>query len=810
MSARPISANEEALRNAALAVSRAVGEGVFRELVKAMAAILGADLAFIALPKEAGCRRMQMLAFYADGRIVEDFDYDVEGTPCETVIGQQFRVYPSGLQQLFPADTEFRNMEAQSYAGCPLTDARGRPVGLMSVVLRREMDQPGLVESVLKIFAARAEAELEHRHAERAIREREAQHRATFDASVDGMVVMDAQGRIVDANPAFLVMFGRTREALLAMPPQDLVSAENHETCSHVLAAAAEGRIFQGECKARRADGALFDIELRGVPMHYLGRPHRLVIVRDITERRRAEEQLRQSEERYRLLFEMESDAIVLVDVDTLQHLDVNRAAAELYGYSRAELLALKSTDLSAEDHRTRTAMQTCSNFVRVPLRYHRKKDGTVFPVEITANFFDLHGRRTMLAAIRDITERKEAEEARGRLEAQLRQAQKMEAIGHLSGGIAHDFNNILTGILGYLTLAGERQDDMRDARLGRYLDQARKASLRARDLIQQMLTFSRGGKGVSRPVEIAGLIEEAVSLLKSSLPSTVEVATQAQAGLDAVKIDPVQVEQVLLNLCINARDAMKGIGSIAVRVHSSRVSGGLCASCQKSFDGPFVELSVQDSGGGIAPDVMDRMFEPFFTTKEAGRGSGMGLAMVHGIVHEHGGHIEVNSAPSGTTFRIFLPPFVDEAGGTRAAQGTASLRAGKPRAKLSGHALVVDDEQVVGNFMSELLREWGLEVSLQRSGIEAAAWLERRGPELDVVVTDQTMPKMTGLDLARRISGKFPGLPVLLYTGYAENLDERQLARAGVRALLRKPVDPDLLFAALKDSLAARRVAAP
>jgi CheY-like chemotaxis protein len=274
--------------------------------------------------------------------------------------------------------------------------------------------------------------------------------------------------------------------------------------------------------------------------------------------------------------------------------------------------------------------------------------------------------------------------------------------------------------------------------------------------------------------------------------------------------IDPVQVEQVLLNLCINARDAMKGTGPIGVRVQSSWVSGGLCASCQKRFDGPFVELSVQDSGAGIAPEVMERMFEPFFTTKEAGRGSGMGLAMVHGIVHEHAGHIEVNSGRSGTTFRIFLPPLVDEAGVAGAGQGGASLRPGKPRPKLSGHVLVVDDEQVVGNFMSELLQGWGLEVSVQRSGIEAAAWLDSRGPELDVVVTDQTMPKMTGLDLAGRISGRFPALPVLLYTGYAENLDERQLARAGVRALLRKPVEPDLLFAALRDALAARRIAAP
>jgi PAS domain S-box-containing protein len=921
--------NEEALRSAALAVSRAVGQDVFRELVRALAAILAADVAFIALPRETDSRRMKMLAFYADGRIVEDFEYEVAGTPCETVLGQQLRVYRSGLQELFPLDSEFRRMAAQSYAGCPLMDARGRPVGLMSVVLRRRMDQPELVESVLKIFAARAEAELEHRQAESAIREREAQYRATFDASVDGMVVMDAGDRIVDANPAFLAMFGHGREAMLAMAPKDLLPAQSVSTCSQVLAAAGDGRVFSGECKARRADGSLFDIELRGVPMHYLGRPHRLVIVRDITERKRAEaavreseaqyramfnasedalilwdsqlrrvdvnpayeriygwsrdevignayegrtvppgyaerrlelvrrslagekcrvefeslrkngerflaevdtipflhrgephvltlvrditerrkgeERLRQSEERYRLLFEMESDAIVLVDIETLQHLDVNRAAVELYGYSREELLALKSTDLSAEDHKTRTAMQTGSSFVRVPLRYHRKKDGKVFPVEITANFFDLRGRRTMLAAIRDITERKQAEEARARLEEQLRQAQKMEAIGHLSGGIAHDFNNILTGILGYLTLAAERQDEIGDAKLGRHLEQARKASLRARDLIQQMLTFSRGGKGVSRPVEVAGLIEESVSLLISSLPSTVELATDLQGALPAVLIDPVQVEQVLLNLCINARDAMKGAGAIRVGVHAASVAGAVCASCQKKFGGTFVTLSVRDSGGGIPPQVMERMFEPFFSTKDAGRGSGMGLAMVHGIVHEHGGHIAVDSSPSGTTFTVYLPPLLNGTAG-RDAPARTGERAKAPRPRLSGHVMVVDDEKVVGNFMSELLRGWGLEVTVQRSAPEAEAWLERRGAgvDVDVVVTDQTMPRMTGLELARRIRSQHPQLPVILYTGYAENLDEALLAGAGVRALLRKPVEPDLLYLELRKALAA------
>jgi PAS domain S-box-containing protein len=922
VSARQTSASEEALRAAALAVSRAVGENVFRELVRSLAAILRADLVFIALPKDAGCARMTMLAFYADGRIVEDFEYDVRGTPCETVLGQEFRAYPSRLQELFPADSDFRRLAMHSYAGCPLGDARGRPVGLMAVVLRRAMEDPGLVESLLKIFAARAEAELEHRRAEADARERQAQYRAIFDASLDGMVVMDGD-RFVDANPAFLAMFGYPREALLAMSPKRLVPLESLATCNGVLAAADEGRVFQAECRARRADGALFDTQLRGVPMHYLGRPQRLVIVsditerkraeratqeseaqyramfnvsedalvlwnsrlervdvnsayermfgwsrdevvgdafsrrampqdyverrldlvrrslagekcrieldsirkngerflaevtsipflhrgephvlamvRDITERRRAEERLRLSEERYRLLFDMESDAIVLVDVETLQHLDVNRAAAELYGYSREELLRLKSTDLSAESGETRKAMSTDISFVRVPLRWHRKKDGSVFPVEITANFFDLDGRRTMLAAIRDISERRRAEEARERLEAQLRQAQKMEAIGHLSGGIAHDFNNILTGIFGYLTLAGERQEDLGDERLGRYLEQARRASLRARDLIQQMLTFSRGGKGAPRPTEISSLIAESVALLGSSFPSTVELGTDFEKGLPPVMVDPVQVEQVLLNLCINARDAMKGAGALRVAVHRREVAGGVCASCLKKFDGRFVELSVADAGPGIAPKVLERMFEPFFTTKEAGSGSGMGLAMVHGIVHEHRGHVVVDTSAAGTTFRVYLPT-------SSAAPGAAASRTGsrpRPRRrKLSGRVLVVDDEPMVATFMAELLQGWGVDVTVKSSGHEAAEWLEHNGNAVDIVLTDQTMPKMTGLELARRIRSTRPSLPVFLYSGYAENIDDAELSSAGVGALLRKPVEPSLLFEKLQLAL--------
>ncbi len=644
----------------------------------------------------------------------------------------------------------------------------------------------------------------ERKRAEAAVRASEEQYRAIFNASVDGMLLWDAEHRVVDVNDAFLRMHGYRREEVLGQSEPLFIAEDLRGQCAGLLGKVLDGEPCRCESRGLRKDGSGFDVEMHGVRMHYQGRPHVLVILRDVTSRRQAEDRLRASEERYRLLYEMESDAIVLVDVETLHHLDVNRAAVELYGYSREELLALKSTDVSAEGDRTRSAMRsgaTHDGFVRVPLRYHRKKDGTVFPVEITANFFDLHGRRIMLAAIRDITERKRAEEARGFLEAQLRQAQKMEAIGQLTGGVAHDFNNILQSILGNLTLAGEHAEERSDARLARYVERAQLSAQRARELIQQMLTFSRGRRGEPRVLSLAPLVAQAAKLLRPTLPSTIEVRLDLDEDAPAVRADPVQAEQVLLNLCINARDAMHGVGTLALAVRHARDARGVCASCRQRFSGDFVELAVRDNGTGIAPEIVDRMFEPFFSTKETGKGSGMGLSMVHGIVHEHGGHIALESAPgTGAAFRVLLP----EADGAAAAEEKRVHAKAKPR--LSGRVLVVDDEDMILELIGEVLSGWGIEVTLKASGVEAKHAFAAEPQRYDLVLTDHTMPRITGLELARQIRGIRPGTPVILYTGYGEDIGEDDLAAAGVRALARKPVEPAELFALLKTHLIQSR----
>ena len=301
------------------------------------------------------------------------------------------------------------------------------------------------------------------------------------------------------------------------------------------------------------------------------------------------------------------------------------------------------------------------------------RKDGSPLEVEMHAVPMRYRGKPHVLGMARDITARKRADAERAQLEAQLRQAQKMEAIGHLAGGIAHDFNNILTSIQGYAQLAAERPAAAADAKLSSHLDHLELACNRARELIQQMLVFSRGRRGAARALALAPLVRQAIRLLRSSLPATLEIVPEFAADLPAALLDPVQAEQVLMNLCINAHDAMHGSGTVQVAVTQQALAGVVCASCRGVVSGEFVELAVADEGPGIGAEVMDRMFEPFFSTKETGRGTGMGLAIVHGIVHEHGGHILVESSAAGARFRVLFPAVAAE-------QAAETRRGGAPR----------------------------------------------------------------------------------------------------------------------------------
>jgi PAS domain S-box-containing protein len=640
----------------------------------------------------------------------------------------------------------------------------------------------------------------ERKRAEAALRDSEAQYRAIFNASADALVLRDADFRIIDVNATYERMSGMPHAEVVGV---DRIIANPAEVAPAIRALherALAGETIELEVPFLRRDGLRYQIELRGVPIRHLGEPHVLYIGRDITERKRAEAALRDSEAQYRAIFNASADALILWN-SRFVRVDVNPAYERIFGWSRDEVVGCdvdgpNPDDDSAHPRRelVRRALdgEACS-----AERDALRKDGTRILVEVHAIPFRHLGEPHVLAIARDITERRAAEGQREQLEAQLRQAQKMEAIGQLTGGIAHDFNNILTSVIGYLVLGQERAGTLGDERLQRQLDKAHLAAQRARELIAQMLAFARRQRGERRVLPLAPLVHQTLQLLRSTLPTSVAVnaVLPPDETSPCVEVDAVQLEQVLFNLCINARDAIGASGLIKVRLRESDVAF-TCTSCRAQLAAArWIELSVADNGSGIAADTLQRMFEPFFSTKEVGRGSGMGLAMVHGIVHDHGGHVRVETAPqAGSVFRVLLPP----ARGKPAAapEATTQAAAGRP---LAGRVMVVDDEAMVGDFMAELLEGWGLEVVLQRDPRQALAWLEQPAQALDLLITDQTMPQLSGLELAQRAGSLRPGLPVLLYSGYAEPIDATELQRHGVRELLRKPVEVDALRAALQ-----------
>ncbi|MEO6743173.1 MAG: PAS domain S-box protein, partial [Caldimonas sp.] len=531
-------------------------------------------------------------------------------------------------------------------------------------------------------------------------------------------------------------------------------------------------------------------------------------VVRDITERRVRERELQRSEARLRATVEAAFDCIIGMD-DAGRIIEFNAAAERVFGHRRDAVLG---RDLAAVIIPARLRSGHSDGLARYAKTGHGpyigrlvetvavRADGTEFPVELAISVAAAKDGNIYVGHLRDITARRQNEVQRAELENQLRQAQKMEAIGQLTGGIAHDFNNILTSVTGYVVLATERAQALGEATIVRQLEQAHIAAQRARDLISQMLAFARRQRGVRRPLRLAAELRQSAQLLRSTLPSSIDLCTELDDATPAVLSDSVQIEQVLFNLCINARDAITGSGTVKIGLRTAVLSG-VCASCKASVNGRWAVLSVADTGSGVPPAVRERMFEPFFTTKEVGRGSGMGLAMVHGIVHDHGGHLLVDPAePTGTVFRVLLP-LATANGGEAAVAGKVEPASAD---RLKGRVLLVEDEAMVAAFMSELLAGWGLEVEHCTDPHAAERRLGERAAAIDLLLTDQTMPGMTGLALAQRAAALRPGLPVLLYTGFGEGLDEADLTRSGVRTLLRKPVDRESLRSALREALPA------
>ncbi len=483
------------------------------------------------------------------------------------------------------------------------------------------------------------------------------------------------------------------------------------------------------------------------------------------------------SEERFRELAELLPEAIYEMDIEG-KFTFANHKAFDRFGYTQEDFdRGINGFDLivSGDRERARANVNRILREENIGLQEYTmsRKDGHTFPVLLRSEviFHDNEPIGFRGVAI-DITDQK-------RLEAQLRQAQKMEAIGTLAGGIAHDFNNILSAIIGFTELA--INDVGEETRLYNKLQHVLNAGDRAKNLVEQILTFSRQKEQELMPVQIKLVVREALKLLRASLPTTVEI-NQTIRSDSLVMGDPTQIHQVLMNLCTNANHAMREKGGVlTVQLGDVELDSEFAVVHPDIKPGQYVELMVNDTGYGMSQDVLNRIFDPFFTTKEPGEGTGMGLSVVHGIVKSHDGTIMVYSEPGkGSTFKVFLPAIEMDF--------EPEIRDEKPIPMGSEHILFIDDEPAIAEWGKQAIESLGYNVTIKTSSIDALALFKKDPNAFDLVITDMTMPNMAGDRLSKEFLDIQPDMPIILCTGFSSKITEKKIRGAGIRALLEKP----------------------
>ncbi len=640
-------------------------------------------------------------------------------------------------------------------------------------------DDKGQIQQVIVTFMDISET----KRTNEALWESEERYRNVYSTAPLAFVIWDRELRVTDWNKRSEKIFGWSRDEVMGRNFFEFLIPRGARPQVEV----AVNRLLQGELPSQNInknltkEGGILLIEWNNSILydnegHVVGA---ISLGLDITDRKVAENTLQESEEKYRQLFELESDAIFLIEKETGKILEVNASAPKIYGFSREELLTMKNIDLSAEPEKTEQATRDQLN--QVPLRYHRKKDGSVFPVEITASHLDWKGRKAHIAAIRDISFRVEAETERAKLEKELFQARKMESIGTLAGGVAHDFNNILFMITGNAELALEDIPEWNPVHFN--LKQIKAAGLRAAGIVKQLLNFSPRTAQELRPIGAVTIIKDTIKFLRSSIPATIEIHKRLPDTEIMILSDPILINQVLMNICTNAAQAMEVTGGILkINVQTESLTEDLTDHYPGLTAGEHVKITVSDTGPGIDPEIIGRIFDPYFTTKGIGKGSGMGLAVVHGIVKNHNGAITVKSGPGkGTTFTLLFPVVVEK----------PEMGSKIPDEKPFGNKkiLFVDDEQAITSMSRQILERLGYEVKTKNNPVEALELFQTCPDEFDLVITDMTMPQMTGVRLSEKLREVRPDLPVIVCTGHSALIDEEKAKKLGIAAYVMKPI---------------------
>ena len=629
----------------------------------------------------------------------------------------------------------------------------------------------------------------------------EESYRLLFESNPNPMFIWEtATIGFLAVNASALALFGYSREEFLSMTLEDMLTGHEIERLRAAVADLKSGRrsgglTHSGIWRTRRKDGSEFDIEVTVHDHVFEGRQARMAMALDVTARIESERALRRSEARYRDLFENASDLIVVGDLDG-RLTAVNETCLRALGYTREEMAGIKinMSDFISRDKRAQSvaALDTKLADAEATTVYESElvaKDGRRIQVEIASRLILEDGVPVGTEAIcRDISERKQLEE-------QLRQGQRLEAIGRLAGGVAHDFNNLLTVISGYADVLLEGRDRASEPEL----DQIAAAAERAAILTRQLLAFSRRQVLQPRVLQLNDVVDGLTPMLSRLIGEDVELVATLAPSLDSVLADPNQLEQVLVNLAVNARDAMPEGGLLTIRTANVELDDEYVAQHADAVVGPHVMLSVSDTGVGMDSETLSHIFEPFFTTKPLGVGTGLGLSTVYGIVRQSGGSVWAYSEPGhGTTFKALLPRA--ESPATAEAPRTPEPAA----ANGSETILLAEDEESVRQLTARILERLGYEVIAAETATEALRIAEENGRKIDLLLTDLVMPELSGTALAERVRKLLPGIRVLFMSGYSDEVVTRNGTLTPGSAFLEKPFSGNELAAKVRETLDA------
>ncbi len=639
----------------------------------------------------------------------------------------------------------------------------------------------------------------ERKRSEMALLESEERFRSLFENARDTLFTCDLTGRFTSLNAAGEALTGFTREEAMQSSFMKVVAPEYMSVVQEMLTRKAEGDSATSyELEIITKDSRRVQVEISSRTVHRDGQPYGVQgSARDVTARRKHEDALRKSEEQYRILFDRNPQPMWVYDLKTLAFLAVNDAAVRHYGYSRECFLSMTVDAIHPHEDVTALIDQVSrlEGLCYLGEWIHCNSAGENINVELTANVIDFANRRSGLVLVNDVTAHKVAENALQTSQMQLQQSQKLEAIGQLAGGVAHDFNNLLTAIGGYSDLTLRRLNENDPLRSN--LIEIKKATDRASSLTRQLLAFSR--KQILEPkiVDLNVVVNDMSKMLTRLIGEDVSLVTELAQGLGKVKVDPGQVEQILMNLVVNARDAMPHGGKVTIETKDVTLDEGYAFHHVPVQPGEYTMLAISDTGMGMDKETQTRVFEPFFTTKPAGKGTGLGLSTVYGIVKQSGGYVWVYSEiGSGTVFKVYLPRVEGTGESERLKNNSGELCGG------SETILLVEDEEIVRRMARMILETHGYTVLEAADVKDALRLCFENVNKIDLLLTDVIMPGMSGRMLTERVSAFCPNLPVVYMSGYTDDAIVRHGILEEDIFFLQKPFTRDSLLNKVREAL--------